>query len=54
MIGKLLSVAKVKKVLRGQALFKEGDEPTCVYIVKEGELEVRKNIYEPKTENEEY
>lgn len=35
-------------------MFKEGDEVHYVYIVKEGEFEVKKHVYEPKVANREY
>lgn len=32
-------------VIRGQVLFKEGEEVQHVYIVEEGEIEIKKNVY---------
>ena len=45
---------KLKKFKRKQILIKEGDVPQFIFIVKEGELEVRKNVYEMRNANEEY
>ena len=45
---------RTHKYRRGQTVFKEGDEVHYVYIVKEGEFEVKKHVYEPKTANREY
>jgi hypothetical protein len=45
---------KLKKFKRKAILCKEGDQPQYVYIVKEGELEVKKNVYEMRNCNEDY
>lgn len=29
-------------------MYKEGEECACIFIVKEGEIEIKKNVYESK------
>ena len=35
---------KETKYTRKQIIFKEGDEPDCIYFIKKGEIEVEKII----------
>lgn len=54
MLTRIFHSLRIHKYKRGQALFREGEEVEYLYIVKEGELEIKKHVYEPKINNKEY
>ena len=49
---KLLHQVQIKVYKRGQLLFKEGDSPDFLYIVKEGQLQVSRNVYQSKSSSQ--
>eukprot|EP00347_Sterkiella_histriomuscorum_P020456 403337736 len=54
MLTKIFHGLKQHKFKRGQFLFREGEDAEHFYIIKEGELELKKHVYEQKNLNKDY
>lgn len=53
-LSRINNQLKTHKYKRGMTIYKEGDEAEYVYIIKEGEVEVKKYVYESKMQRVEY
>ncbi len=53
-LSRINNQLKTHKYRRGMTIYKEGDDVEYVYIIKEGEVEVKKYVYEPKMARVEY
>lgn len=54
MLTRVRSYLTVKHLSRNQFMFKEGEIADTIYIIKEGSLQVTKNIYDHKIKNLEH
>ena len=50
-LSKIFSTLKLVKMKRGQVVYKENETPLAAYIIKEGECEITKHVFDFKLKN---